>query len=167
MRQTKKPSSFFAGPFGPTQRRRHTLQSCAAPLQLLLPRYHFALPAQCRPLTRSPAPHCVGLRTPLTEGSRLELHGRACITARFPPSCSQVRAKPRLAAVLHNRRLSVSGDTDRSFPVHCIWLMNCYYNIPFPAHLSTLYKALNLFLVMRINFARFRPVILGQIVNKI
>ena len=63
----------------PTQRRRHTLQSCAAPLQLLLPRYHFALPAQCRPLTRSPTPHCAGLRTPLTEGSRLELHdGRFC-----------------------------------------------------------------------------------------
>ncbi|MEF2873022.1 MAG: hypothetical protein U0O46_01475, partial [Gemmiger qucibialis] len=81
-------------------------------------------------------------------------------SARFPPSCSQVRARPRLAAVLHNQRLSVSGDTDRSFPVHCIWLMNCYYNKPFGTHLSTLYKALNSFLVMRINFTQFRPAIL-------
>lgn len=138
------------------QRRRHIHYCIYFRVTTLLA--DSTLPtSHCRPV-----PHSSGGLFPLTVDIRPRLLGIA-----FGRSCSQGIANPCLAAVLHNRRLSVSGDTDRSFPVHCIWLMNCYYNKPFGTHLSTLYKALNSFLVMRINFTQFRPAILGQIVNKI
>ena len=76
--------------------------------------------SHCRPV-----PHSSGGLFLLTVDIRPRLLGIA-----FDRSCSQGIANPCLAAVLHDRRLSVSGDTDTSCPVQSIWLLNNSYNRP-------------------------------------
>ena len=76
--------------------------------------------SHCRPV-----PHSSGGLFLLTVDIRPRLLGIA-----FDRSCSQGIANPCLAAVLHDRRLSVSGDTDTSCPVQSIWLLNDSYNRP-------------------------------------
>ena len=113
LRQAKTVSDFL-------QRRRHKL--------LIFLRFRVTtlladstLPtSHCRPV-----PHSSGGLFLLTVDIRPRLLGIA-----FDRSCSQGIANPCLAAVLHDRRLSVSGDTDTSCPVQSIWLLNDSYDRP-------------------------------------
>lgn len=102
------------------QRRRHILHCCiyfrvtTLLADSTLPTSHYR-----------PVPHSSGGLFLLTVDIRPRLLGIA-----FDRSCSQGIANPCLAAVLHDRRLSVSGDTDTSCPVQSIWLLNDSYNRP-------------------------------------
>lgn len=103
------------------QRRRHIHCYCCIYFRVTTLLADSTLPtSHCRPV-----PHSSGGLFLLTVDIRPRLLGIA-----FDRSCSQGIANPCLAAALHDRRLSVNGDTDTSCPVQSIWLLNDSYNRP-------------------------------------
>ncbi len=70
---------------------RCTIVTFTSALPLCLPL------VRCRPLTRSPTPHCAGLRTPLTEGSRLDTAGGSALSPKLLAGEGQTAPCCRLA----------------------------------------------------------------------
>lgn len=120
-KDAKKPSSMQEDhEDDPAKTKAYTLL-----LLYLLPRYHFACRQYAADLSLPPGTAFFRRAFLLTVDIRPRLLGIA-----FDRSCSQGIANPCLAAVLHDRRLSVSGDTDTSCPVQSIWLLNDSYDRP-------------------------------------